>query len=49
MKKTVKKDGLNLRGWVRDRILFLAMGIFVVGAAGYIGAGKIMDLSLIHI
>ena len=43
MKKTVKKDGLNLRGWVRDRILFLAMGIFVVGAAGYIGAGKIMD------
>ena len=43
MKKTVKKDGLNIRGWVRDRILFLAMGIFVVGAAGYIGAGKIMD------
>ena len=43
MKKTVKKDGLNLRGWVRDRILFLAMGIFVVGAAGYIGAGKVLD------
>ena len=43
MKKTVKKDGLNIRGWVRDRILFLAMGIFVVGAAGYIGAGKVMD------
>ena len=43
MKKTVKKDGLNIRGWVRDRIIFLAMGIFVVGAAGYIGAGKIMD------
>jgi len=43
MKKTVKKDGLNLRGWVRDRILFLAMGIFVVGATGYIGAGKILD------
>jgi hypothetical protein len=43
MKKTVKKDGLNIREWVRDRILFLAMGIFVVGAAGYIGAGKIMD------
>ena len=43
MKKTVKKDGLNIRRWVRDRILFLAMGIFVVGAAGYIGAGKIMD------
>ena len=43
MKKTVKKDGLNIRGWVRDRILFLAMGIFVVGAAGYIGAGKILD------
>ena len=46
MKKTVKKDGLNIRGWVRDRILFLAMGIFVVGAAGYIGAGKIMDCLL---
>ena len=43
MKKTVKKDGLNIRGWVRDRILFLAMGIFVVGATGYIGAGKILD------
>ena len=43
MEKTVKKNGLNIREWVRDRILFLAMGIFVVGAAGYIGAGKIMD------
>ena len=43
MKKTVKKDGLNIREWVRDRILFLAMGIFVVGAAGYIGAGKVLD------
>ncbi|MEK9627688.1 MAG: hypothetical protein VW455_01555, partial [Nitrospinota bacterium] len=37
------KNGLNIREWVRDRILFLAVGIFVVGAAGYIGAGKFLD------
>ena len=43
MKKTVKKDGLNMREWVRDRILFLAVAIFVLGAAGYIGAGKVLD------
>jgi hypothetical protein len=43
MTKTVKKDGLNMREWVRDRILFLAVGIFVLGAAGYIGAGKVLD------
>jgi len=42
MTKTVKKDGLNMREWVRDRILFLAVGIFVLGAAGYIGAGKVL-------
>lgn len=43
MTKTVKKDGLNIREWVRERILFLAVGIFVVGAAGYIGADKVFD------
>jgi hypothetical protein len=43
MTKTIKKDGLNIREWVRDRILFLAVGIFVLGATGYIGAGKVLD------
>ena len=43
MTKTVKKEGLNIREWVRERILFLAMGIFVLGAAGYISAGKVLD------
>jgi hypothetical protein len=43
MTKIVKKDGLNMREWVRDRILFLAVGIFLFGAAGYIGAGKVLD------
>jgi hypothetical protein len=43
MTKIVKKDGLNIRQWVRDRILFLAVGIFVIGAAGYIGADKVFD------
>ena len=43
MTKTVKKEGLNIREWVRERILFLAVGIFVLGAAGYIGAGKVLD------
>jgi len=43
MTKSVKKSGLNIRQWVRDRILFLAVGIFVVGAAGYIGADKVFD------
>lgn len=43
MAKTEETNGLNIREWVRDRILFLAVGIFVVGAAGYIGAGKFLD------
>jgi hypothetical protein len=43
MTKTVKKDGLNIRQWVRDRILFLAVAIFVVGAGAYIGAGQVLD------
>ena len=43
MAKIAEKDGLNIRQWVRDRILFLAVGIFVIGAAGYIGADKVFD------
>ncbi|MBT6717918.1 MAG: hypothetical protein HOB18_09840 [Nitrospina sp.] len=43
MSKTVEKDSLNIKKWVRDRILFLAVGIFVIGAAGYIGADKVFD------
>ncbi|MBC8283777.1 MAG: hypothetical protein H8E32_08195 [Nitrospinae bacterium] len=43
MTKTVKKSGLNIRQWVRDRIILLAVGIFVIGAAGYIGADKVFD------
>ena len=43
MSKIVKKEGLNIRQWVRDRILFLAVGIFVIGAAGYITADKVFD------
>ena len=43
MMKKVEEDGLNIRQWVRDRILFLAVGIFVIGAAGYIGAESIYD------
>ena len=43
MAKKVGKNGLNIREWVRDRILFLAVGIFVVGGTGYITAGKVLD------
>ena len=35
--------GLSLKIWVRDRILFLAVVIFFVGGAAYIGAGKFLD------
>ena len=38
MAKPVKKSGVNIRQWVRDRILFLAMAIFVIGAGTYISA-----------
>ena len=43
MAKKVEKNGLNIREWVRERILFLAVGIFVVGGTGYIAAGKVLD------
>jgi len=36
-------EGLSLKVWVRDRILFLAVIIFFVGGGVYIGAGKYMD------
>ena len=36
-------EKLSLKIWVRDRILFLALVIFFVGAAFYIGAGKFLD------
>jgi len=36
-------EKLSLKIWVRDRILFLAVVIFFVGAAFYIGAGKFLD------
>ena len=42
MSKTEETNRLNIREWVRDRILFLAVGIFVIGAAGYIGAEKFL-------
>ncbi len=34
---------MNVRQWVRERILLLAVAIFVLGAAGYIGADKLFD------
>ena len=43
MTDKVEKKSLNIRQWVRDRILFLAVGIFVVGGVGYIAAGKVLD------
>ncbi|MEE8127169.1 MAG: hypothetical protein V3T45_01345, partial [Nitrospinaceae bacterium] len=39
MDKTNKK---SIRAWIRDRILFMAVMIFVTGAALYMGAGKII-------
>jgi hypothetical protein len=36
-------ENLSLKVWVRDRILFLALVIFFVGGAFYIGAGKFLD------
>ena len=41
MNKTNKKS-IRARTWIRDRIVFLAVMIFVVGAALYIGAGKVI-------
>ena len=43
MTKAVKSGGVNVRKWVRDRIVFLAMTIFVVGAGAYIGSEKVFD------
>ncbi len=42
MEKTTP-SGPTLRTWIRDRILFLAVLIFVVGAALYIGSVKIFS------
>jgi hypothetical protein len=39
MNKTNKK---SIRAWIRDRILFMAVMIFVTGAGLYMGAGKII-------
>mgnify|MGYP001393961667 CR=1 FL=1 len=33
----------NLKSWVQDRIIFLAVLIFAIGAACYIAAGKIFS------
>ncbi len=41
--QTSGKSGLNIREWVRDRIIFLALVIFLVGAAVYIGADRFFD------
>ncbi|MZH40785.1 MAG: hypothetical protein F3740_03070 [Nitrospinae bacterium] len=38
-----EKSGVNIREWVRDRIVFLAVIIFVIGAGAYIGSEKIFD------
>jgi len=43
MTKTVKKSGVNIREWVRDRIVFLAVAIFVIGAGAYISAEQVFD------
>ena len=39
----INTGNLSLKVWVRDRILFLAVVIFFVGGASYIGAGKFFD------
>ncbi len=44
MSKAEKKSGVNIREWVRDRILFLAVAIFVVGAGAYISAEQVFDI-----
>ncbi len=36
------KKSLRIRSWIRDRVLFLAMMIFVAGAGLYMGAGKLI-------
>ncbi|MEE9258641.1 MAG: hypothetical protein V3U37_03770, partial [Nitrospinaceae bacterium] len=41
MDKTNQKS-IRMRTWIRDRVLFLAMMIFVTGAGLYMGAGKLI-------
>ncbi len=36
------KKSIRVRSWIRDRVMFLAVMIFVTGAALYMGAGKII-------
>jgi hypothetical protein len=36
------KKSIRVRSWIRDRVLFLAVMIFVIGAGLYMGAGKII-------
>jgi hypothetical protein len=41
----MKKKSINtppLKEWVRDRIMFLAVAIFLAGAMGYIGSGEVL-------
>jgi hypothetical protein len=38
----VKHNKKSIRAWIRDRILFMAVMIFVTGAGLYMGAGKII-------
>ena len=33
----------NVKTWVQERIIIMAMIIFIIGASGYIGAGKIFS------
>ena len=40
---------MNIRQWVRDRILFLAVAIFVIGAGAYISAEHLFDVDGIWI
>lgn len=42
MSQSITGD-LTIKVWVRDRILFLAAIIFIIGGATYIGVGKYMD------
>ncbi|SVD41454.1 uncharacterized protein METZ01_LOCUS394308, partial [marine metagenome] len=37
------QESFSIKIWVRDRILFLALVIFFLGGAFYIGAGKFLD------
>ena len=41
MEKHYKKS-LRVRSWIRDRVMFLAMMIFVTGVGLYMGADKLI-------